>query len=78
MGATHTIDTTSFSDLKADLEKAIKEIEPQGTNFGLDTTAVLPIIEAGVQSLQTGGQLLLIGIMQGSLNVDLSDLLAVS
>ncbi|KAF2795278.1 NAD(P)-binding protein [Melanomma pulvis-pyrius CBS 109.77] len=77
VGATHTINTSNFADLKADLDKAIKEIVPQGTNFNIDTTGVLPIIEAGVTSLQGGGQLILIGIMNGlTLNVDLSDLLA--
>jgi Zn-dependent alcohol dehydrogenase len=76
-GATHTINTTSFTDLKSDLEKAIKEIVPSGTNFIIDTTGVLPIIEAGVASIKTGGQLLLVGVMSGlKLEIDLSDMLA--
>jgi Zn-dependent alcohol dehydrogenase len=59
------------------LDKAIKEIVPLGTNFNIDTTGVLPIIKAGVSSIQAGGQLILIGIMSGlKLEVDLSDLLA--
>jgi Zn-dependent alcohol dehydrogenase len=76
-GATHTIDTSAFTDLKTDLDTAIKKIVPLGTNFNIDTTGVLPIVEAGVSSIQAGGQLILIGIMSGlKLEVDLSDLLA--
>lgn len=75
-GATHTINTSSFTDLKTDLDKTIKEIVPLGTNFNVDTTGVLPIIEAGVSSIQAGGQLILIGGMNDlKLEIDLSDML---
>ncbi|KAF2191045.1 NAD(P)-binding protein [Zopfia rhizophila CBS 207.26] len=78
VGATHVIDTSGFKDLNGDLTKAIKEAtNGAGTSINVDTTGVLDIVHAGVNSLRPRGQLVLIGIMQGlTLPIDLSDLLA--
>lgn len=79
IGATHTINTSGFSNLKEDLVKAIQDIQPGGTTVNVDTTGVLDIVKACVQSLHQKGQAVLIGIMHGlTLDVDLNDLLAVS
>lgn len=78
IGATHAIDTSGFKDLTEELVAKVKEIVPGGTNVSLDTTGVIPIVKAAVQSLHPGGQAVLIGVMQGSLDVDLGDLLSVS
>lgn len=56
---------------------AIREIVPAGTNANFDTTGVFPIIDAGVQSLHQKGQMILIGIVQGSMNIDIGALLNV-
>jgi len=60
-----------------DLAKAIREIAPRGTNANFDTTGFIPIIDAGVQSLQAKGQMILIGIVDGKTSVDLTPLMTV-
>jgi Zn-dependent alcohol dehydrogenase len=77
LGATHVIDTSNLSFLAVDLEKAIREIVPQGTNANFDTTGVIPIIDAGIQSLHAKGQMVLIGIVDGHLNIDLGKMMTV-
>lgn len=77
LGATHVIDTSNLPSLTADLAKAIRDIVPAGTNANFDTTGVFPIIDAGIQSLQAKGQMILIGIVAGSMNVDLGAMLNV-
>jgi Zn-dependent alcohol dehydrogenase len=77
LGATHVIDTSNFTLLAADLTKAIRDIVPQGTIANFDTTGFIPIIDAGVQSLGTKGQMILIGIVQGEMSVDLGKILTV-
>lgn len=78
LGATHVINTTNLPSLTVDLIKAIKNIVPHGTNANFDTTGVVPIIDAGVQSLQLKGQMVLIGIVDGQMNIDLGSILTVS
>ncbi|KAF2029886.1 GroES-like protein [Setomelanomma holmii] len=77
MGATHVIDPSNLPSLTSDLVKAIRDIVPKGTNFNFDTTGVLPLIDAGVQSLHQMGQMILIGIVSGQLGVNLGTILAV-
>ena len=78
IGATHTINTTSFVDLKADIAKAIQDVEPEGPNVVVDTTGVVPIVETSFEVLHQRGQLVLIGIMAGkTLPLDLTALLGV-
>jgi Zn-dependent alcohol dehydrogenase len=77
LGATHVIDTSNFASLAADLTKAIQDIAPKGTIANFDTTGVIPIIDAGVQSLGTKGQLILIGIVYGEMSVDIGKMLTV-
>lgn len=77
LGATHLIDTSSLPSLTSDLTAAIREIVPLGTNATFDTTGVIPLIDAGVQTLHPKGQMILIGMVTGSLNVDLGMLLNV-
>jgi Zn-dependent alcohol dehydrogenase len=76
LGATDVIDTSNLPSLTVDLVKAIKDIAPHGTNANFDTTGVIPIIDAGVQSLQPKGQMVLIGIVDGKMNIDLGSILA--
>jgi Zn-dependent alcohol dehydrogenase len=78
LGATHVIDTSNLPSLTTDLAKAIREIVPNGTTANFDTTGVIPIIDAGVQSLHPMGQTILIGIVDGQMSVDLGSMLAVS
>jgi Zn-dependent alcohol dehydrogenase len=77
LGATDVIDTSSLSSLAMDLGNAIREIVPQGTNANFDTTGVIPIIDAGVQSLHPKGQMVLIGIVDGHMNIDLGKIMTV-
>ncbi|KAF2733117.1 NAD(P)-binding protein [Polyplosphaeria fusca] len=62
VGATHTINTKDFANLTGDVVDAIKAIETLGSNFILDTTGVLALIEAGIQALAARGQMILIGV----------------
>ncbi|KAF1847645.1 NAD(P)-binding protein [Cucurbitaria berberidis CBS 394.84] len=76
IGATHVIDTSNLPSLAADLNTAIREIVPLGTNANFDTTGVVPIIDGGLQSLHSKGQMILIGIVNGkSMDLDLGLLL---
>lgn len=78
LGATHIINTSSFSSLTEDLVQAVREVAPSGSNATFDTTGVINIIDAGVQSLHLQGQMVLIGVMNGTLSVDLGTMLSVS
>lgn len=79
VGATHVIDTTNLPSLAVDLAAKIKEIDPLGSNYCIDTTGVVPIIEAGVAALQPRGEMILIGIVLGKkLDLDLGALMGVS
>lgn len=77
LGATHTIDTSNLPSLTVDLAKAIRDIVPEGTIANFDTTGVIPIIDAGIKSLRSRGQMVLIGIVNGQMNVDLGTMLSV-
>jgi Zn-dependent alcohol dehydrogenase len=77
LGATDVIDTSSLPSLAVDLGNAIREIVPQGTNANFDTTGVIPIIDAGIQSLQVNGQMVLIGIVDGHMDIDLGKIMMV-
>lgn len=78
LGATHVIDTANLPSLTTDLIAAIRAIAPTGTNATFDTTGVKPIIDAGAQTLQAKGQLVLVGIVEGTMNIDVGLLMAVS
>ncbi|KAH7381430.1 hypothetical protein DE146DRAFT_670584 [Phaeosphaeria sp. MPI-PUGE-AT-0046c] len=75
LGATHCIDTSSFDSLTVDLVRAIRDVVPSGTNASFDTTGMKAIIDAGIQCLHQKGQMVLIGIVDGSISVDLGALL---
>lgn len=78
VGATDVIDTTNLPSLSVDLAAKIKEIDPLGSNYSIDTTGVVPIIEAGVAALQPRGEVILIGIVLGKkLDLDLGALMGV-
>ncbi|KAF2850305.1 NAD(P)-binding protein [Plenodomus tracheiphilus IPT5] len=76
LGATHTIDTSNLPSLTTDLVAAIRAIVPGGANACFDTTGVKPIIDAGCQVLQAKGQMVLIGIVEGGMSVDVGRLMA--
>jgi Zn-dependent alcohol dehydrogenase len=77
LGATNVIDTSNLPSLAVDLGKALREIVPQGTNANFDTTGVIPIIDAGIQSLHPNGQMVLIGIVDGHMDIDLGKIMTV-
>jgi Zn-dependent alcohol dehydrogenase len=77
LGATHVINTANFASLAVDLAKAINEIAPGRTNANFDTTGVIPIIDAGVHSLRPRGQMILIGIVDGQMSLDLDPMMTV-
>jgi Zn-dependent alcohol dehydrogenase len=77
LGATHVIDTAKFTSLAVDLAKAIKEIAPGGTNANFDTTGVISIIDAGVHSLRPKGQMILIGMVDGQMSLELGPIMTV-
>lgn len=57
-GATHVIDPKAVTDLAA----AIRDILPLGVDNALDTTGVVPVIEAGLASLAPHGVIGLVGV----------------
>ena len=57
-GATHVIDPKAVDDLGA----AIRAILPLGVDAALDTTGVVPVIEAGLASLAPHGIIGLVGV----------------
>ncbi|WP_225204935.1 NAD(P)-dependent alcohol dehydrogenase [Novosphingobium huizhouense] len=57
-GATHVIDPGAVDDLGA----AIRAILPLGVDAALDTTGVVPVIEAGLASLAPHGIIGLVGV----------------
>ncbi|KAI8938585.1 hypothetical protein NX059_004463 [Plenodomus lindquistii] len=75
LGATHVINTANLPSLTNDLVAALKEISPGGMNANFDTTGVKPIIDAGCQALRPKGQMVLIGIVEGAMNVDVGSLM---
>lgn len=77
LGATHVIDTSQMSSLATDLATAIKNIIPSGTNANFDTTGAVAIIDAGVKILDHKGQMILIGVVNGTLGVELGPMLGV-
>lgn len=79
VGATHVIDTSSFTDLATDLPAAVREIAPKGAKAILDTTGVVPLILSAVKAQHPKGQIILIGIVDGkTMDLDLGELLNVS
>ncbi|KAH7398554.1 hypothetical protein BKA66DRAFT_521374 [Pyrenochaeta sp. MPI-SDFR-AT-0127] len=76
IGATDVIDTSGLSSLVTDLAAKIREIAPLGSYATFDTTGVVPLIEAGLQSLHPRGQMVLIGIVNGkTLDIDLGSIM---
>lgn len=64
LGATVTINSSDMKDLTTELSAKLKELseEKEGVTMVVDTTAYLPLVNAAVESLAVGGQLLLVGI----------------
>lgn len=64
LGATATVDTNDLQDVEKELPKVLRELseEGEGVTCVVDTTAYMPLVNAAVQSLAIGGQLLLVGI----------------
>jgi threonine dehydrogenase-like Zn-dependent dehydrogenase len=80
LGATHVIDTTGFTELAADLAKAITEATGGvGTSVSIDATGNVQLIKGGLNALGMRGQMVTLGIAPpgSELNVDLSSLLLV-
>lgn len=67
LGATHIFDTTGMDNSKdsyaSDLAGELKKIAPDGKiNYALDTTGVLPLVNAQIKALSKRGKLIQIGI----------------
>lgn len=79
IGATHVIDTSKFKDVPSEIATAIREIVPRGANAIIETTGVVPLITGAVKALQSKGQIILIGIVNGkTMDLDLGELFNVS
>jgi len=64
LGATHTLNTSNCKDLTSELKDFAQKAstEGYGINIAIDTTAYMPLVEAGIETLAPGGQLILVGI----------------
>ncbi|KAF1989883.1 putative alcohol dehydrogenase [Aulographum hederae CBS 113979] len=64
LGATHAIDTSAFAagDLSA-LVTAIREITPEnlGADIVIDTTGVMPLVQAGIEAAAPLGRIIQVG-----------------
>lgn len=62
LGATHTINTVpSGTDCVFDFEQAVRAICPDGPSVVVDTTGVLKLIEAGLETACARGKLIMLG-----------------
>jgi Zn-dependent alcohol dehydrogenase len=68
LGASHTLNTKGVSDLA----QTLLEIFPDGVDCVLDTTGVVPLLEAGVKALGHEGILAIVGVDRpgSSLRID--------
>ncbi|KAJ5942130.1 hypothetical protein N7516_002298 [Penicillium verrucosum] len=68
LGASHTLNTKSVSDLA----QGLLDIFPDGVDCILDTTGVVPLLEAAVKALGHEGTLAIVGVARAgsSLNID--------
>ncbi|KAJ5230857.1 hypothetical protein N7489_011565 [Penicillium chrysogenum] len=68
LGASHTLNTKSVSDLT----QGLLDILPDGVDCILDTTGVVPLLEAAVKALGHEGTLAIVGVARAgsSLNID--------
>ncbi|KAJ6149202.1 Polyketide synthase enoylreductase [Penicillium samsonianum] len=68
LGASHTLNTRSVSDLA----QGLLDIFPDGVDCILDTTGVVPLLEAAVKALGHEGTLAIVGVARAgsSLNID--------
>ncbi|CAG8038329.1 unnamed protein product [Penicillium salamii] len=58
LGASHTLNTKGISDVS----QALLELFPDGVDCVLDTTGVVPLLEAGVKALGHEGILAIVGV----------------
>lgn len=68
LGASHTLNTRDVSDLA----QGLLDIFPDGVDCILDTTGVVPLLEAAVKALGHEGTLAIVGVARAgsSLNID--------
>ncbi|KAJ5770000.1 uncharacterized protein N7511_002051 [Penicillium nucicola] len=68
LGASHTLNTKNISNLKDHL----LELFPQGVQCVLDTTGVIALLQAGIDSLGHEGTLAIVGVARpgSNLNID--------
>jgi aryl-alcohol dehydrogenase len=57
LGATHTIDPA-----RGPIAEQVRGIVPNGVNYAIDTTALLPVLEQAVSSMAQRGRLGLLGV----------------
>ncbi|KAJ5972017.1 Polyketide synthase enoylreductase [Penicillium vulpinum] len=68
LGASHTLNTKSISDLA----QGLLDTFPDGVDYILDTTGVIPLLEAAVKALGHEGTLAIVGVARAgsSFNID--------
>lgn len=73
LGACHTLNTKSVSDLAAGL----REMFPDGVDHIIDTTGVVPLLQSSVKALGHEGMLAIVGVAPGgsSMTIDPLDLM---
>jgi len=64
LGATHTLNTSGKIDLTEKLGELARKVSMDGcgVNLAIDTTTYIPLVEAGIESLTYGGQMIMLGI----------------
>jgi Zn-dependent alcohol dehydrogenase len=64
LGATHTLNTSGDINIATDLGDFVRKASPEGygVSVAVDTTAHVPLINAALDGLKNGGQMVLLGI----------------
>ena len=61
VGASHTLNTKTVSDLA----EGLREMFPDGVDQIIDTTGVVPLLQSSIKALGHGGTLVILGVAQG-------------
>lgn len=70
LGATHTLNTKRVSDLA----QGLHEMFPDGVDYILDTTGVVPLLQSSVKALGHGGTLVIVGVASAGVSLNIEPL----
>lgn len=70
LGATHTLNTKQVSDLA----QGLHEMFPDGVDYILDTTGVVPLLQSAVKALGHGGALAIVGVAPSGATLNIEPL----